>query len=102
MSEELGWANLVRVKSDWIDRRLLQHGSFSQAKITTRAYSIRFASTREHMDGLVNFMVNSIEHYVLSDSEIENCKKKEISAWLEASTLAFPASYQQLVLVFFS
>lgn len=82
---DLGWGKLIRVKSDWIEDKLLKHGSHFKDKITTRTYSIRFASTHENMDNLITFMVNSIEHYVLSDDEIKNCSDRDIAAWWEAS-----------------
>ncbi len=80
----LGWTNLIRVDSGWIEEYLLKHGNSMTGKIITRAYSVRFASTEESLLRLVEFMANSTEHFVFSDDEIRECSSNKTISWRES------------------
>ncbi len=83
---ELKWVELVRIDSSWIDKYLLIHCDHCENKLTTRAYTLRFNGTEENMQGLVEFMADSIKHFVFSEAEIKNWEQKGQEPWRKAAT----------------
>lgn len=82
--ENLDWVSLLRVDSKWITNLLLVHDSTLSGKLVVRSYSLKFAGTQEHLQGLVEFMANSIIHFVYSDTEIKELENKGKNPWKEA------------------
>lgn len=82
--ENLDWVSLLRVDSKWITDYLLVHNPALDRKLVIRSYSLRFAGTEEHLQGLVEFMSNSIKHYVFSDSEIKELERRGKDPWKAA------------------
>ena len=89
----LNWGSLIRVDSRWINDFLITHtqNPTPKDKIVTRVYSIRFASTGEHMDGLVSYMRDKIVPYVYSDKEIDKLRADKIEPWPQARDHYFGA-----------
>jgi len=77
----LDWENLIRVKSDWVDKCLLKHRGNLAGKVEVKAYSIRFASTTEDVLGLINFIKHAIPEYVLSNQQIKEIIERDQVPW---------------------
>ncbi len=84
-SKRLDWVKLVRIDSRWIDTFLLTHDTSLKGKVRTRAYSLRFAGTRENMLGLIDFMTDRVKQFVFSDDEIKQLEKEGKEPWRKAA-----------------
>lgn len=83
--EALEWASLVRIDSGWIHKYLITYGNSLKEKVITRAFSIRFSGTEEHMQGLIEFMADRIKEFVLSEADVKECRAQGQDPWRRAA-----------------
>lgn len=81
---EADWSNLVRIDDSWVSKYLVDQGLNKSNKLVVRAYSVAFSGTKQELAGLVNFIADSIIHFVFSDSRIEEITKKGHHPYREA------------------
>ena len=86
MATSLNLVQLISVNPQWVNNFLISHTKqpISQGKIVTRAFSVKFASTSEDLDGLVSYMRDRIIQYAYSKKEIKDLKANDIEPWPEA------------------
>ncbi len=105
--DTFNWLQLITVDEKWISQYLSGHPVLQNNKIILRTYSIQFTGTKYDTVGFVDFVINSIVKYVLSDKEIKQLEEKNKIPFLEAMRYfgdvnpTFDGKYGELILYLF-
>ncbi|AHJ76986.1 MULTISPECIES: HamA C-terminal domain-containing protein [Kosakonia] len=81
----IDWKELIVNKHTWIESRLVNHPSDTDAKIVSRIFTIPFSGVIQEHQPLVDSMADAIEHYVFDKEALSKMKAEGVTPFRKAA-----------------
>lgn len=81
----INWSGLVHSKHSWIESKLSNNGSSTENKVVSRLFTIPFIGVIQEVQGLVDSLADSIEHYVFDKEALEKMRSEGTIPFRKAS-----------------